>query len=291
MQCLLLALLWRLAVASSASCTPKYNNIALNEVVYAPDLFTVEMEMVNGNAPIIIEVNRSWAPNSADHFYAMLRERYLDCAAWHRIDFASDTTVASVLMGIAADPDRTEKWDFHFDSETNKVIKRPSEQYTLSFVPYNGKGTCSTYIMINLEDNSERINGWYYPFARVVGGFDVLAEFSDKPFPPNGTDIAPDYITGGNDWLFSEYSDNEVSVMRSVRSESTSSSGGGGDDSGTWAFGVIVVFISSAACVYALVYLYGFIRRQQGYDSMSPESESGSTDRIIQLNNVSEKDV
>ena len=62
----------------------------------------------------------------------------------------------------------------------------------------------------------------------------------------------------------------------------SSSSGGAPDRSGSWAFGVIMVVLSSAACVYAGLYIYRYIRKQQGYDSMAGDSEGRGI--VISLN-------
>ena len=78
----------------------------------APDYFRVSFgtTVVNDATtsaaaePIVMEVNRSWAPIGADRFYALIADHYYDDAAFFRVvpDFV-------VQWGIAALPEHMEQ--------------------------------------------------------------------------------------------------------------------------------------------------------------------------------------
>jgi cyclophilin family peptidyl-prolyl cis-trans isomerase len=212
----------------------------------------------------------------ADHFYALARDGYFDCAAFYKV------TASYAQTGIAATSSATTKWaDFIADDEVT-VARLSNAQYTLSYVPLDGYGTRSTQFMIHLVDNSYLDAYSYYPFAEVVDGFDTLAAFTTKTFALSD-DEETLYEEGGNEWLFSAYSEDNVTLIRSLTAPGSSGSGSQ-DRSGSWAFGTIMVLLSSAVCIYGGLYIYRFVRKQQGYDTMSSDSVSGSTDRIITLN-------
>ena len=76
----------------------------------APELFQVSFEtnvVLDGAAaePMVLEVNRSWAPIGADRFYALVNDRYYDDAAFFRV-----VPSFVVQWGIAALPEETKKW-------------------------------------------------------------------------------------------------------------------------------------------------------------------------------------
>lgn len=155
-------------------------------------------------------------------------------------------------------------------------------QYTVSYATDQGYGTRSTYFIINMDDNSYLDNNGIYPFGEVVEGFDA--------FPNFDFEVAVDgesYVEGGNEWLWTEYTDHYVPLITSMKTTFSSSSSGSPDRAGSWIFGTVMIMLSSAACVYAGIYLYRYIKGQTGYDSMSADS-TGSTERIVTLNAVSD---
>lgn len=289
----LLGLLAGVAEAETGTCTPVYKNQPVNQEVTAPDFFEARLTMLGFDNPIVIQVNRTWSPVGVDHFYALLRDGYFDCAAFYLI-MGTDTSedeLSFAQTGIAADPDMSSKWFNYIEDDSVTVARQSNAQYTLSYVPADGFGTRSTYIMINLHDNRYLDNLGYYPFAQIIDGFDTLSAFTSEDFPSGGAMSADDmeqYLDGGNEWLLENFADVTVPLIQSFASDVTSNGGGGGNsaEAGSWAFGVIVVFLSSAACVYAGVYIYRFIRQQQGYDNMLPLDSEGerSSDGTISLN-------
>lgn len=280
-----------LARAESTTCTPKYKNQPVNQEVTAPDYFEARLTMLGHADPVVIQVNRTWSPVGADHFYALVRDGYFDCAAFYLVMGAgtSEDELAYAQTGIAADPEMTSKWGSYIEDDEVSVARQSNSQYTLSYIPSDGFGTRSTYIMINLNDNRYLDTVGYYPFAQITDGFDTLEAFTSEDFPASGPMSSSEleqYLDGGNEWLLANYAD--APLIQSVDVDEVSSGSGGNDaaEAGSWAFGVIVVLLSSAACVFAFVYIYRFIRQQQGYDSMLPEDSEGgrSSDGSISLN-------
>jgi peptidyl-prolyl cis-trans isomerase A (cyclophilin A) len=273
-----LAALSFLAAVTAQSCTPSYAYLSINEEVTAPDFFQVNMNLVGGAAPVVIEVNRTWSPVGADHFYTLLRDGYYDCAAFYTIKTGAN---GYVQTGIAATSEYTTKWEGYIEEEAVTVARQSNAQYTLAYAASGGFGTRSTHFIINLDDNSYLDSSGFYPFARVVGGLDSLQTLAAENFTM-GEDNEFSYAEGGNEWLFSVYAEDDVHLIGSM--DVQSSSGGSQDKSGSWAFGIIMTLLSSAACIYGGLYIYRYVRKQQGYDTMSADSGTGSSDRIISLN-------
>mmetsp|Transcript_6479 Transcript_6479/g.10599 ORF Transcript_6479/g.10599 Transcript_6479/m.10599 type:complete len:283 (+) Transcript_6479:48-896(+) len=273
-----LLLLAFVASASSQVCNPKYGNMGVNFEVTAPDVFLVNLDVIGASSTVVIEVNRTWSPIGVDHFYTLLLDHYYDCAAVLYID--NDGYDQYIQMGIAASPQYTSKWDKYISDDDATVARHSNTKYTISYVPYNGYGTRSTYIMINLKDNTHLDSSGYYPFGQVVSGFDALADISAENF-----EISDEagYWDGGSTWLHNNYEDGDVQIISSMRAQSgTSSSSKSADSSGPWVFSVFMVLVSSAACVYAAVYIHRYFSAQQGYGIMSDDSER-STDHIMSL--------
>ena len=270
-----------LVSVAATSCTPSYGGYSVNDELTSPDLFQVTMSVSNSDTSIVIEVNRSWSPIGADHFFTLIRDGYYDCAAFYKVVSADSGNSPFIQTGIAADPTMTEKWENYISDDDASVHRMSNTLYTVAYVPFDGYGTRSTYFMIHLGDNSYLDNSGYYPFGEVVEGFDAFSIFDSD------LDVdAASYKEGGNDWLFSQYSEDDVTVISDMDTDFSSlSSGGHPDRTGSWIFGTIMIALSSAAVVYASIYLYRYIKGLSGYDTMSPDS-TGSTERIIALNTV-----
>lgn len=261
------ALIASAAAASGQVCTPSYGGHSVNAEVTAPDMLQVNLKLVGVSSPIVIEVNRSWSPVGADHFYALFTDGYFDCAAFYH------TNASYAQTGIAAAKDYSSKWEGYI-ADDDDVVRKSNTQYMVSYAPFEGRGTRSTHIMIHLQDNSYLDDQGFYPFAQVVDGFDALTSLAEKKFELVDGE-AESYFDGGNEWLFSVYSPDDMTLISSI--DVRSSSGGGGDRSGSWAFGVIMTVLSSAACIAAVVYIYRHVRRVQGYDMALDDSRSDGT--------------
>lgn len=273
--------------ASAQSCTPRYGDHSVHDEPTAPDLFKVNLNVAGTSSPVVIQVNRTWSPVSADHFYALLRDGYYDCAAFTDIVPGGNGGSGYAQSGIAADPAYTSKWATFISDDDVTVAHQSNKQYTVAFIPDNGRGTRSTYFMIQLDNNTYLDTMGYYPFGQVVSGFDALTKFTSTAFAMSDTE-KESYEEQGDSWLWTHYdSDSGVQVMSSMTVQGGFPSQGGGspDRAGSWAFGIIMVLLSSAGCVYAGLFIYRYIRQQQAYDSAQvDDSRSGSSDRIVSLN-------
>ena len=60
--------------------------VATSEGVQAPDFYRVHFKTdIEEGSPIVVEVNRSWAPIGADHFYKLVQENFYDNSALFRV--------------------------------------------------------------------------------------------------------------------------------------------------------------------------------------------------------------
>ena len=119
----------------------------------APELFQVSFEtnvVLDGAAaePMVLEVNRSWAPIGADRFYALVNDRYYDDAAFFRV-----VPSFVVQWGIAALPEETKKWDEPIQDDP-VLVSNPSG--TVTYAATSQPNSRTTQIFINYVDN----RGW-----------------------------------------------------------------------------------------------------------------------------------
>lgn len=130
----------------------------------APDRFHVRLDTTRG--PIVLEVDRAWAPHGADRFYNLVRAGYYD-----------DTRIWRVVagrwaqFGINGDPRVSSLW------RTRTIPDDPPRQSNVrgtvafAFARPNGR---TTQVFINLADNSATHDREpFVPFGRVVDGMTV----------------------------------------------------------------------------------------------------------------------
>ena len=183
------------------ACTSRPNTVPNpypNPDVKAPDFFTVELlTTASTNDPIVLEVNRSWAPLGVDRFHSLVQDHYYDCAAFFRVvpDFV-------VQFGIASEPEESLKWN-------TTIPDDPVLQSNLySYVSYAtaGPDTRTTQIFINTANNSRLDADGFAPFARVISGMETVeALYNPTPDSRDGLDQDA-YMAGGNAWILSNAS-------------------------------------------------------------------------------------
>ncbi len=134
----------------------------------APDSFDVLMVTTRG--PMTVRVRRAWSPAGADRFHALVRARYFDDVAFHRVirNFVAqfgihgDTAVSAVWRG---------------KSIADDSVRAPNRKGTLSYAR-GGANTRSTQLFFNTVDNTPRLdtlNGFGFPpIGEVVAGLAVL---------------------------------------------------------------------------------------------------------------------
>lgn len=169
--------------------------------VSSPDKYTVSFEtnvQVDGKpaAPIVLEVNRSWAPLGSDRFYSLVKDGYYNQAAFFRVvpDFV-------VQFGISADPTETAKWNTVIPDDP---VVLSNTNWTVSFATA-GPNTRTSQIFINYVDNSRLDASGFSPFAKVVSGFETaLAIVNPTPGDSDGANQEL-YEHKGNEWILQKY--------------------------------------------------------------------------------------
>lgn len=135
--------------------------------VAVPDSFVVRFETSRG--PFDVMARKAWAPNGADRFYTLVRDRYYDDARFFRVvkDFVAQ-------FGLAADPRRTAAWRVR--AMADEPVRHSNLRGTISYAR-GGPGTRTTQLYINLKDNArlDTLNGFGFPpVAEVIAGMSVV---------------------------------------------------------------------------------------------------------------------
>jgi cyclophilin family peptidyl-prolyl cis-trans isomerase len=134
----------------------------------APDSFDVEMHTTRG--PLTVRVHRSWSPAGADRFHALVRARYFDDVAFHRVirNFVAQ-------FGIHGDTAVSAAWRGR--SIPDDPVRQPNRRGTLSFAR-GGPNTRSVQLFFNLVDNTPRLdtlNGFGFPpVGEIRAGLAVM---------------------------------------------------------------------------------------------------------------------
>lgn len=134
----------------------------------APDSFDVEVRTTKGM--MLVRVHRQWAPNGADRFYALVRNRYFDSVAFHR-------TIRNFVaqFGIHGDTAVSAAW--RGKNIPDDSVRHPNSKGTLSFAR-GGPNTRSVQLYFNTVDNTPRLdtlNGFGFPpIGEVIYNREVL---------------------------------------------------------------------------------------------------------------------
>lgn len=189
---------------SDTQCSYSYGDVDPTFDAVAPDTYAVVFDttvtLADGSKgePIVLEVNRSWAPIGADHFYALVKDRFYDCAAFFRVvpNFV-------VQYGIAASPEETAKWNSTIMDDPVLVSNLP---WTVTYATA-GPDTRTTQLFINYVDNSRLDADGFAPFGVITSGFDTALQIYN-PTPDNSNGIGQErYTELGNDWILKKYPD------------------------------------------------------------------------------------
>ena len=116
--------------------------------------------------PLVVEVNREWAPRGADRFLELVRSKFFDDSRFFRV-----RAKYIAQFGIAGDPAVTRKWagrEFPDDS-----VRTSNVRGTFAFA-MTGPNQRNTQVYINLVDNTQLDAQGFSPVGRVVEGMDVV---------------------------------------------------------------------------------------------------------------------
>ena len=141
----------------------------------APDVFRVKFDTSKG--PFVVEVHRSSAPNGADRFYDLVKQKFFDDTRFFRV-----VKGFIVQFGLSGDPEVAAKW--RKQKIEDDPVKESNTRGTLSFA-MAGPGSRTTQLFINFADN-ERLDGMgFAAFGRVVEGMEVVdqinSEYGESP--------------------------------------------------------------------------------------------------------------
>jgi len=131
----------------------------------APEQFRVRMETTAG--PIVIEVNRAWAPNGADRFYNLVSAGYYDETRFFRV-----VPNFIVQWGMHGDPAVGQVWQSA--RIPDDPVVETNAPGTVTFAKTNSPNSRTTQLFINLVDNVNLDNMGSAPFGHVVQGMDVV---------------------------------------------------------------------------------------------------------------------
>jgi peptidyl-prolyl cis-trans isomerase A (cyclophilin A) len=161
----------------------------------APPTFRARFETSQG--PIVIEVQRDWAPRGADRFYTLVKNGFYNGVRFFRV-----LNGFMAQFGLSGDPKTQAAW------ASANLIDEPAKQSNLrgfvTFAKESSPNTRYTMVFINYKDNSYLDADGFAPFGQVVVGMDV----ADKLYSGYGRTNVPDQRrikSDGNAYLMEEY--------------------------------------------------------------------------------------
>jgi len=160
----------------------------------APDHFKVRFDTSKG--PILIQVEREWAPIGADRFYTLVKTGYLDGNRFFRVMPGFITQ-----FGINGDPKLTTRW--RQANLKDEPVSQNNTRGTVAFAKTAMPNSRTTQLYINTGDNVASLDGQgFAPFGRVIDGMNVV----DQIFPGYGQTPDQERInTEGNAYLLKEF--------------------------------------------------------------------------------------
>lgn len=184
-----------LALPLASACTPFWAGPSIPPLLDptseemqapAPDRFKVLFETTQGD--FVLEAYREWAPLGTDRFFNLVRHGYYDGARFFRVipGFVAQ-------FGIPGDPNLSAIWTEQ--PITDDPVVESNRRGYVSFATA-GPDTRTAQVFINLADNSRLDAMGFAPFARIVGGMDIVdalhAEYGEGP--PRGRGPEQDRI-------------------------------------------------------------------------------------------------
>ena len=171
---------------------------ALAACLAAPSVWhvTLDTDVPGAAGPIVVEVERSLAPLGADHFYALVQDKFYDEAAFFRVvpNFV-------VQFGIAGTPAENQKWSTKIKDDP---VVGSNTAGTITYATA-GPNTRTSQLFINYKDNKNLDSQGFAPFGKVVSGMDTaLAIYNPTPGQSGGIN-QNSYTTKGNTWLKQMY--------------------------------------------------------------------------------------
>lgn len=139
------------------------------------DTYRVDFETSQG--PVVVEIDRTLAPNGAEHFYQLVHAKYFDGARFFRVvpNFV-------VQWGMAGDPRAARKWGA---SIADDPVKTTNARGAVTFAATNAPNSRQTQLFINLRDNGNLDAMGFAPIGRVVSGMEnvdkLYSGYGERP--------------------------------------------------------------------------------------------------------------
>lgn len=182
-------LLLSVLVLLSAACSPR--------TLPSPERFRVRLDTSKG--PLLIEVDRRWAPRAADRFRELVAAGYYDDTRFFRV-------VAGrwAQFGIHGDPQVAAAWRGANIPDEVPGPRQSNLRGTVAFA-FAEPGGRTTQVFINLRDNSRLDAAGFAPFGRVVEGMDVAdaldSEYGESAGGGMRAGLQGPIYQRGNAWL------------------------------------------------------------------------------------------
>jgi peptidyl-prolyl cis-trans isomerase A (cyclophilin A) len=114
-----------------------------------------------------------------------------------------------VQLGLASEPELTEKWD-------TKIVDDPVVQSNLySYISFatSGANSRTSQIFINIADNPGLDGSGFSPFGRVVSGMKVVEQLYN-PAPRSSSGLDQTTIREqGNVWILDNYPETDIIAL------------------------------------------------------------------------------
>ena len=137
--------------------------------------YRVRLDTTKG--PVVVDVDRSLAPNGAKRFYDLVQAHYFNGSRFYRV-----VPGFVVQWGSAADPAVSKKWDVTIPDDP---VKLSNTRGTIAFAASSAPNSRTTHMFINLGDNSRLDAMGFAALGRVVSGMDavdaIYSGYGEKP--------------------------------------------------------------------------------------------------------------
>ena len=155
----------------------------------APATYKVKFDSSAG--PFVVEVNRAWAPNAADHFYTLVKNGFYNEARFFRV-----VPGFMVQFGINADPAVQAKFK---NSIQDDPVKESNKKGYVTFARTSAPNSRGTQLFINYKDNAFLDAQGFAAFGQVVSGMDIAekitSQYGEKPEQGQITSAGNAYLT------------------------------------------------------------------------------------------------
>jgi len=126
---------------------------------------------------VALVVHRSWAPQGADRFYALVHSGFYDGARFFRV-----VRGFVVQFGLPADPQLGRAWSSQ--PIPDDPVRRPNRRGTVAFASA-GPNTRTTQLFINLADNLRLDALGFAAIGQVAEGLGIVdslyGQYGERP--------------------------------------------------------------------------------------------------------------